>query len=194
MELLKRDYKGGAIKATISLKGCEAEICDANGTVLAKGEPTALNAAEIQQMKATGRVETHKLGSYVLTETEAKTISDAIYDAKASIKAKMATNLPGLEELRVVCDKNESAYAWNTKRFDDEMTSSLAPRRLIDTAELRAKYPRAAAYLKAEGYSLAANDRKATAGHEAMALLVNGGAIEDAEQILKNWLDGVYVD
>ena len=57
-----------------------------------------------------------------------------------------------------------------------------------DCDTLRAKYPAAAAYIKAEGYATASNYRKSEAGNKAMALLMTGGSAEQANEIMDNWL------
>jgi len=51
----------------------------------------------------------------------------------------------------------------------------------VSSKDLKAQYPRAAAYIKAEGYSLANNHAKASAGKKALERIING---EDHEKVL----------
>lgn len=53
----------------------------------------------------------------------------------------------------------------------------------IDVGALKAKYPRAAAYLEAEDYSMSSYYVKAAAGHRAVERILNG---EDYETVLKD--------
>ncbi len=57
-----------------------------------------------------------------------------------------------------------------------------------DLVALRAKYPVAACYLRADGFADAANHHKASAGAEAKKILTEKGDVAAAEKILENWL------
>lgn len=108
------------------------------------------------------------------------------------------TNIPGLEELRKALDavqNDEGRYAAEfANMMEDEQNDGVnppAPRNqaLRDKADaLKAQYPRAAMYLRAEGYACSNNINKYAAGIRAMEIISNGGDIEDAEYALNNWL------
>ena len=88
-------------------------------------------------------------------------------------------NVPGLDELRAAIAENERNY--ERQRKDIEMG---APRihtfTPIDTDALRAKYPAAAAYLKAEGYWMSDHYAKSSAGKKAMEIIAAGGDYQKA--------------
>lgn len=116
----------------------------------------------------------------------------AAADAKAAQKAQ---NVPGLDALNRAATDFERAWDANRRdiaRGEGPFTDTRPAEARLDA--LTAEFPRAAAYRRAEAYSLAHNDRKATAGHKAMNLLIAGGEIEAADAILEGWLDGVDVD
>ena len=60
-------------------------------------------------------------------------------------------------------------------------TGKLPAKPKTDADDLMKKYPRAAAYLKAEGYANAANDAKAIAGKKARERIING---EDYDKVI----------
>ncbi len=78
--------------------------------------------------------------------------------------------------------------------MENENNDGVCPPKPVDQSlretatALAVEYPRAAAYLRAQGYLQSENINKYSAGKHAMELLVDGGNIEDAENILKNWL------
>ena len=111
--------------------------------------------------------------------------------AKKAEEAKaLALAVPGIEELRHALDEHAHYHAEFAAAMEDEMRDGVnMPRRpASNIAELQAQYPRAALYLKAEDYSLASHYAKVAAGDKAMAILRNGGSIEDAQAVLDNWL------
>lgn len=111
--------------------------------------------------------------------------------AHAEYKAACAANLPGLDELRRARDEADRYDRQFGEMIDDESNDGARPPKPAEGpsfAELSAKHPRAALYLLAEDYSSAANDRKASAGSQAMELLAHGGSEDEARQILENWL------
>lgn len=87
--------------------------------------------------------------------------------------------MPGLDELRAAIAENERNY--ERQRKDIEMG---APRihtfKPIDTDAIRAKYPVAAAYLKAEGYWMSNHYAKSVAGKKAMEIIAAGGDYKQA--------------
>lgn len=105
-------------------------------------------------------------------------------------EAKINQAVPGIDILRAAYNADEDYRQSFEKMMEDENNDGARPpsRPATNSADLAKKYPRAAAYLKAEAYSGAAHDCKASAGRKAMELLASGGSIEDAEKILANWL------
>lgn len=123
----------------------------------------------------------------VLLKAEKEAIKKATAEREAKIEA-----LEGLSELeRAIAEHRE--YQKDFERMmDDECNDGLcAPKRPIsDIAELKEKYPRAAAYLKAEDYSLAANAKKSSAGHKALERIIDGGDYKSIIADMENeWAD-----
>ena len=138
------------------------------------------------------------------------------HDAQAEVKrlnAEMskpvaeAVSTDPLEGLAELSKAQDAAYN-EQHRYDNEFQRMMddenndgarSPRplnkALIQNArDLAAKYPRAALYLKAQGYTLASNIDKYMAGQDAMKLIAAGGDLNEAEAILKNWCKNSYID
>jgi len=111
---------------------------------------------------------------------------------------RMEENVSGLAELQAAIDAEQQYRADFNRMMEDENNDGVNPPSHPSTssAELAKQFPRAAAYIRAESYSFASHWAKAKAGEEAMEIIASGGAIEDAEAKLKNWLadNNVYVD
>lgn len=143
-------------------------------------------------------------GGYVMT-TEAKPAFDAALDEYRSnhIKARESREnalelaVPGLAKLRAA-RANEARYREEfDQMMEDEGNDGVNPpvKPAVSSSDIAAQYPRAALYLKAESYSYATNDRKASAGAKAVRLLTEGGSEDDAKEILDNWLPAsAYTD
>jgi len=109
--------------------------------------------------------------------------------------AEFERNVPGLEALETA-----QGAAYNEQcRYDAEFARMMAtgdgigPEPVDKTlaakaSELARQYPRAAMYLRAQAFTYASNIDKYSAGKEAMELIAAGGSLEDAQEILKNWL------
>jgi len=135
------------------------------GLVISK-QDAAKYGAEIKAHKAE-----------ILAELRARAAAEK---AEAERKAEeFRRNVPGLDELRAAIAENERNY--ERQRKDIEMG---APRihtfKPIDINAIRAKYPAAAAYLKAESYAMASHYAKATAGKKAMEIIAAGGDYQQA--------------
>lgn len=124
----------------------------------------------------------------------------AEWDAYNAYKvAELAANVPGLNELRKARDaayNDEHRYSHQMDRMmDDEQNDGVNPPTPINQSlraianDLAKQYPRAAMYLRAEGYTLASNYRKYGAGKDAMEIIATGGSIEDAQATLDNWIN-----
>lgn len=111
---------------------------------------------------------------------------------------KLETNVPGLDELRKAQDaayNEDRQYSHQMDRMmDDEQNDGVNPPAPINQSlreianNLAKQYPRAAVYLRAEGYTGASNFKKYGAGKDAMEIIATGGSIEDAKAILDNWM------
>ena len=136
---------------------------------------------EAKRIKADGQFEEFKaMKSEMVTilkaqEAEAK---QAIADRKAKIAA-----ISGLKEL----ENAISAYAEYTEEFtkmmDDESNDGVNPpvRPIDDIGALKAAYPVAAAYIKAEIWKESTNYAKSGAGEKALEKIING---EDYKQVI----------
>jgi hypothetical protein len=115
--------------------------------------------------------------------------------AAVAAAAQLAANVPGLAEVRAAVSASVREMDRSRQDFQRMMDRGdgigPAPERtdLHETAKtLRAQYPRAAAYLAAEGQSMASNCDKAAAGAGAMKLLATGGDLAEAVRIMRDWL------
>lgn len=106
--------------------------------------------------------------------------------ARAARQAKIDA-IEGLSILQDAIYQWRRYYAAQERRYDDESMSSISitpPE--VSVNELKQKYPRADAYLKALDYSNAANAYKAIAGQKALERIINGEdhqtALEDMER------------
>lgn len=95
------------------------------------------------------------------------------------------TAIPGLAEIQAARDDVDKWRSEFERSFADVGGLGVRPRPQYDFDALYAKYPRAAAYLKADGMALAAHDVKAAAGRKARERIINGEdgseALADAE-------------
>lgn len=90
--------------------------------------------------------------------------------------------IPGLKELEVA-KAEQAAYREAFARAVDSGDGIYPAKPKSDPAELSAKYPMAAAMLRAESYSRAANYRKASAGRKAVERILDG---EDWEKAISD--------
>lgn len=89
------------------------------------------------------------------------------------------STIPGLKELEVA-KAEQAAYREAFARAVDSGSGIYPAKPKSDPAELSAKYPMAAAMLRAESYSRAANYRKASAGRKAVERILDGDDWEKA--------------
>lgn len=115
------------------------------------------------------------------------------YEAEKA--AEFARNVPGLKELEAAqdaADNEDYRYHHEYERaFDSE--GGWSPRPIDESLrekanELAHQYPRAAMYLRAQGYTYASNFHKTAAGRKAMELIASGGNLQEAQNILRNWV------
>jgi hypothetical protein len=90
--------------------------------------------------------------------------------------------IPGLKELEVA-KAEQAAYREAFARAVDSGSGIYPAKPKSDPAELSTRYPMAAAMLRAESYSRAANYRKASAGRKAVERILDG---EDWEKAISD--------
>lgn len=87
---------------------------------------------------------------------------------------RLATNVPGLEELRHVRDEWE-AYQYRFNKFIEGDCIGHAPiKPTVQISTVNETYPIAAAYLKAESFENASNYAKSSAGKKAKERIADG--------------------
>jgi len=130
-----------------------------------------------------------KVSSRALTERSvAQRALEQKKQERENFNENMRKNVPGYDEIVKARAHNNSERQKFNKSFDSE--GGIHSPKYQDVAVLEKKYPRATAYLKAEGYSSASNYVKARLGKEAMDAIRMGKpykkAIKDME---KKWHD-----
>lgn len=111
-------------------------------------------------------------------------------EQRRTYEAEMEAKYPGITELKKAYSEHYYYQEQFQRAMEDEYNDgvNMPKRPSSNIDELCTKYPRAAIYLKADSYSCAENYHKANAGDKAKALLDKGGSIEEAQEILNNWL------
>lgn len=105
-----------------------------------------------------------------ILKAEAQAKEDA-YQAKENAIA----GIEGLAELKKAINAEYAYYREFNRRMEDEALSSFAPAPpKVKAADLKAKYPRAAAYLKAENWTMAGHYAKGAAGQKAVSRILSG--------------------
>lgn len=89
--------------------------------------------------------------------------------------------ITGLKELQTAIDDLNLWHEEYEASFAECGGLGVRPKPIYDLEAMRKKFPRAAAYLKAQSYSRAASWAKASAGKEAAEAILNG---EDYEQAI----------
>lgn len=137
-----------------------------------QGKPTQTQVAELRELKDNIITELkHR------REVERKRVDEAM----AARNAKLAA-IEGLEELQDARNAEANYHHEVNRRFEDEALSSIMPARpKVSAKDVAAKYPRAAAYVKAEGWTYASNYAKNAAGRKAVERILEG---EDYAQVL----------
>lgn len=104
-------------------------------------------------------------------------------------EARKYENFPGLRELEDARE-DEERHTWEFDRMmDDENNDGARPPKPVKVPyqDLADRYPRAALYLRAESYSLAAHSQKVFAGQRAMKVLEENGSMDDAQAEMDKW-------
>ena len=116
--------------------------------------------------------------------------------AHEAYQHQLAAAVPGIEALRNAYAEDNAEYHRLREVIEsgDSVFISSGKNHPEIIAALEAQYPRAAVWIEANDYENASHYAKAAAGGKAKKVLEDGGSIEDAEAILKNWTDSVYID
>lgn len=110
-------------------------------------------------------------------------IRKAEKDARARLeeRKRKIEAIEGLNEIRAAMDDMESWRNEFKASFKDVGGLGVRPKPEYDFPALFAKYPKAAAYLKAESFAFAHHDVKAAAGKLALERIIEG---EDYEAVI----------
>lgn len=114
---------------------------------------------------------------------------EAAAEAAAQRQAKINA-IEGLAQLRAALRADAEYYDAFNRMMDDEYNDGARPPKKpeVSPSEVAAKYPRAAAYIKAESWSYAAHYAKAAAGRKALEKIIDGGDHESAINAMgKEW-------
>lgn len=117
-----------------------------------------------------------------------KEIRAAIEYSKPA-EPEVTETIPGLTALRKARDTRSYEHEMLMRAIDSG--SSRCPKQTVTDAQvedLEAQYPAAVAYLRAESYASASNLNKYSAGRKSKELLLSGGSVEQANEIMDNWL------
>lgn len=110
---------------------------------------------------------------------------------RINYKANMEKNVKGYDEITRAIRTNENEYE-KFKRSVERGEVIHRPEK-INVDELRKRYPRASAYIEAEGYAYAANSHKSILGSEAMRKIRMGKSHTQAiKEMKKKWKE--YAD
>lgn len=154
----------------------------------------AIDGREITSVSGIGKAPAHKFGAefthiigpVLLKEAEAEALEAERARLLAAREAKR--QLPeGLEDCRAALEAEEDYRQAFSQMMEDGDNDGARPPRKPTIFDF-AKYPRAMLYLRAEGYTYAANDKKYSAGKKALKILEAGGSMAEAQAVLDNWV------
>ena len=143
-----------------------------------------LEAKRIKADKMLDEVLSHKPEIMAILNAEKEAKEKAIAERTAKINA-----IEGLKEINAAIEEHERFhYKFNAAMAKGDGRMPAYPN--TDIKAMKAKYPRAAAYLKAEDFALSDHYTKSTIGKKALDRIING---ENYEQVLadmgKEWSD-----
>jgi hypothetical protein len=121
----------------------------------------------------TGRV---YYGGYFVPSEIAEIAEAQRLAAKVAAEEKLLANVPGLRELEAAYSDRERYRREFDEMMEDGDNDGVNPptRPTADIDALRAQYPVAVVYLRAESWSLASHHAKAGAGRRALAAIREG--------------------
>jgi len=127
----------------------------------------------VQRPEIWAHMGTNEGGRVILSDAEYMSRLQDIRDGRT---AKLRAACPGIEELRAAYDDVARYHEQMERMMADEGNDGARPPRPIkgDVDALRAKYPAAASYLRAESWSYADHYAKSGAGRRAMVRIEAG--------------------
>ena len=102
-------------------------------------------------------------------------------ERKSRERAERIAAIEGLKEIKDAIEDLESWRYEFDKSFDDVGGLGVRPKPAYDIQAMREKYPRAAAYLRAEKYSLKSNYELSSIGRKALETVIYGDYTEAME-------------
>lgn len=136
----------------------------------------------------------------LLTVEEGTPVLESVEAARTASASRAKDSLdraiPGLDLLRSAIREHDVYASRFDAMMEDEYNDGARPpaRPTSDLAALSREYPRAAAYLRAEQASWAADYRKSGAGERAKKILEAGGEIAEADAVLAGWLSPAEIE
>lgn len=97
-------------------------------------------------------------------------------------RKKKVQGVDGLIELMAALNER-NAYMQGRKDFEEGLITEMPPKPTTSVAEMKQKYPRAAAYLEAQSWSWSASFKKSGLGKQAMERILNG---DDPDTVLED--------
>lgn len=134
--------------------------------------------AQVDPAILVGRVWT---GSTLMPAEVANAALQMQDEMREAREATLRANVPGLDELRSAISEWADYDCALRRMQDDEYSVVLPSKPTVDVEALRERYPVASAYLKAEAYTYASDDRKVAAGQKAVERLEGG---EDHAEVI----------
>lgn len=143
---------------------------------------TTVEGEERIQARPRNQRELDQYGEWVKSHKELLIAEiKAIENEKAEREAKIQA-IEGLKELKAAIAQEQYEYEQRQKRWESESLSSILPKPpQVDVEELKTKYPKAWAYVKAENWTQSNNSGKRQAGKKALERIIAG---ENHEQVL----------
>lgn len=137
--------------------------------------PKGLSKTEKTKLIADLKATKPEVIAILKAETEAK--ENAYQDREKAI-----AGIEGLTELKKAINAERAYHKEFNRRMEDEGLSSFPPNLpKVKSSDIAAQYPRAAAYIKAEAWTMASNSAKYSAGKKALERIING---EDYTQVI----------
>ena len=183
-----------------TFKGNDVEIDTKKKKIYGGGKEFSYNIVRVQKglvcfgIGNNQAIALDKAGSNKWLEME-KEEQLARWKAAAEVTKARRAKVPGLKELEIAYRESNEAYHSRRRAIESGVSVFRAAKdwdKIID--ELCKKYPRAAVWHKADAYESASNYAKSAAGTKAKKIIEDGGSLKDAEAVLRNWTNDVYID
>ena len=109
-----------------------------------------------------------------------RAVADSAINQRQRERVSLSRNVPGLPELRAARNYDQSQQESFSRSVYGGSGRLTGNPNSNTYASLAKRYPRAAAYLRAESWSTASNDVKASAGRNAMNAIASGKSYKAA--------------